>query len=87
MAQELLDAPPQLMAARRLSKPSIGAASYAQRVKQALITIAQDYPEVQTAQAAANTSSFGVDAAKKARYPRFKMGTASGTYNSGAANA
>lgn len=84
LAQE---APAQLMPARRLSAPSIGAASYAQRVKQALIALSQDYPEVQTAQAAANTSSFGVDAAKKARYPRFKMGTASGTYNSGADNA
>ena len=87
IAQELQEVPAQLTAARRLSVPSIGAASYAQRVKQALVTLSQDYPEVQTAQAAANTSSFGVDAAKKARYPRFKMGTASGTYNSGAANA
>ncbi|WP_369654705.1 TolC family protein [Variovorax sp. V213] len=87
IAQEQQEVPAQLMAARRLSAPSIGAASYAQRVKQALILLSQDYPEVQSAQAAANTSSFGVDAAKKARYPRFKMGTASGTYNSGAANA
>lgn len=81
------DAPAQLVPARRLSTPSIGAASYAQRVKQALVALSQEYPEVQTAQAAANTSSFSVDAAKKARFPRFKMGTASGNYNSGAANA
>jgi outer membrane protein TolC len=82
------EAPPaQLVPARRLSTPSVGAASYAQRVKQALVALSQEYPEVQTAQAAANTSSYSVDAAKKARFPRFKMGTASGNYNSGAANA
>ena len=84
MAQE---APVQLVPARRLSAPSIGAASYAQRVKQALIALSQEYPEVLTAQAAANTSSFGVDAARMARYPRFKVGTSSGTYSSGAKDA
>jgi outer membrane protein TolC len=78
---------PQLAAARRLSSPSLGAASSVQRVKQALITLSQEFPEVQTAQAAANTSGFGVETAKKARYPRFKLGTATGSYNSGAANA
>jgi outer membrane protein TolC len=79
--------PPSLSLSRRLSTPSIGAASYAQRVKQALITLSQEYPEVQTAQAAATTSSYSVDAAKQARYPRFKIGTSSGNYNSGADNA
>ncbi|MBJ2157087.1 TolC family protein [Variovorax sp. IB41] len=78
---------PSLSLARRLSTPSIGAASYAQRVKQALIALSQEYPEVQTAQATATTSSYGVDAAKQARYPRFKIGTSSGNYNSGADNA
>ena len=67
--------PPSLSLSRRLSTPSIGAASYAQRVKQALITLSQEYPEVQTAQAAAATSSYSVDAARQARYPRFKIGT------------
>ncbi|MDH6591328.1 outer membrane protein TolC [Variovorax sp. TBS-050B] len=86
-AQNANEAPARLAPARRLSTPSLGAASYAQRVKQALIALSQEYPEVQTAQAAANTSGFGVETAKKARYPRFKMGTASGSYNSGAADA
>ncbi|MET3497298.1 TolC family protein [Variovorax boronicumulans] len=80
-------AAPSLSLARRLTAPSLGAASYAQRVKQSLITLSTDYPEVQSAQAAANTSSFGVDQARKARYPRFRVGTSSGTYNSGADNA
>jgi outer membrane protein TolC len=82
-----LEPPPVLMLARRLSVPSLGAATYAQQVKQALIALSQDYPEVQTAQAAANTSSYGVDAAKQARYPRFNFGTTTGNYNSGAAGA
>ncbi|RIX84012.1 TolC family protein [Acidovorax cavernicola] len=89
-AQQSLEAdgPPATLAlSRRLSSPSVGAASSAQRVKQALITLSQEYPEVQTAQAAATTSSFGVDAARMARYPRFKIGTSSGTYNSGAKDA
>ena len=79
-AQEEERAPP-LSLARRLSTPSVGAASYAQRVKQALIALSTEYPEVQSAQAAANTSGFAVDQARKARYPRFKVGTSSGNYN------
>jgi outer membrane protein TolC len=75
------------MLARRLSPPSLGAASYAQQVKQALIVLSQEYPEVQTAQAAANTSGYGVDAAKKARYPRFKLGTVIGQLQQRRANA
>ncbi|EJL69060.1 TolC family protein [Variovorax sp. Varisp85] len=86
-AQEQQEAGARLLLARRLSPPSLGAASYTQQVKQALVALSQDYPEVQTAQAAANTSSYGVDAARQARYPRFKFGTSSGNYNSGAANA
>lgn len=85
--QQQQEAGATLMLARRLSPPSLGAASYTQQVKQALIALSQEYPEVQTAQAAANTSSYGVDAAKQARYPRFKLGTSSGNYNSGAENA
>jgi outer membrane protein TolC len=81
------DAGPPLVLARRLSPPSLGAASSTQQVKQALILLSQEYPEVQTAQAAAATSGYGVDAARQARYPRFKLGTSSGNYNSGADNA
>ncbi|CAA2108418.1 TolC family protein [Variovorax paradoxus] len=72
-----------LTLARRLTPLSLGTASYTAQVKQSLIVLSQDYPEVQTAQAAASTSSFGVDAARQARYPRFKIGTSSGNYNSG----
>jgi outer membrane protein TolC len=78
---------PRLVLARRLSPPSLGASTYTQQVKQALVVLSQDYPEVLTAQAAANTSSFSVDAARQARYPRFRLGTSSGNYNSGAENA
>ena len=85
--EALQEPPPPLMLARRLSAPSLGAASYAQQVKQALVALSQEYPEVQTAQAAANTSSYSVDAARQARYPRFKIGTSSGNYNSGLAGA
>ncbi|MFH0130719.1 TolC family protein [Variovorax sp. EL159] len=81
------EAIPGLLLARRLSAPSLGAANYTQQVKQALIALSQEYPEVQTAQAAANTSSYGVDAAKQARYPRLNFSTSSGSYNSGVAKA
>jgi len=37
-----------LLLARRLSAPSLGAANYTQQVKQALIALSQEYPEVQT---------------------------------------
>lgn len=76
-----------LAPSRRLSAPSLGAASEVDRIKQALRTLSQEHPEVQSAQAAADTSGFEVEAAKKARYPRFKVGTATGTYNSGADGA
>jgi len=76
-----------LQPTRRLSSPTLGALSYATRVKAALLQVAQEHPEVQSAQAAADTSGFEVEAAKRARFPRLKVGTASGTYNSGADNA
>jgi outer membrane protein TolC len=75
---------PALAVARRLSSPSAGTISYAARVRDALIQLAHDHPEVQSAQAAADTSGFEVEAAQSARYPRLKVGTASGTYDSGA---
>jgi len=76
-----------LTPARRLSSPSVGAMSYANRVKEALRTLAQEHPEVQSARAAADTSGFEVEAAKLARYPRFKVGSATGTYDSGTDNS
>ncbi|SIR20993.1 Outer membrane protein TolC [Pseudacidovorax sp. RU35E] len=63
--------------------PGIVISGQTQRFKQSLRTLALEHPEVLAADAAAATSGFEVEAAKKARYPRFKVGTASGTYNSG----
>ncbi|WP_399683617.1 TolC family protein [Xenophilus sp.] len=76
-----------LTPARRLAAPSLGANGYAARVKEALRTLAHDHPEVLSAQAAAATSGFEVESAKQARYPRFKVGSASGSYDSGAEGA
>ncbi|KTT27192.1 TolC family protein [Pseudacidovorax intermedius] len=63
--------------------PALVVTGQTQRFKQALRTLALEHPEVLAADAAAATSGFEVEAAKKARYPRFKVGTASGTYSSG----
>lgn len=86
-----LAAPPpataELAPARRLGTPSVQAAGDIQRIKQALQQLALDHPEVQSAQAAAATSGFEVEAARLARYPRFKLGSAAGSYNSGADGA
>lgn len=76
---------PSLVATRRIASPSLGAVSYVQQVKKALIELAHEHPEVQSAQAAADTGNFEVEAARRARYPRFKMGTTSGTYDAGGA--
>lgn len=72
-----------LTLSRQLSLRTLGAMSYATRVKGALVQVSQEHPEVQAAQAAADTRGFEVEAAERARYPRFNVGTASGTYNSG----
>ncbi|CAN5323603.1 TolC family outer membrane protein [soil metagenome] len=87
-AQEAVDAADVAAAAplqlsRSLSTRTLGAMSYATRVKNALVQVSQEHPEVQAAQAAADTRGFEVEAAQRARYPRFNVGTASGTYNSG----
>ncbi|WP_295532544.1 TolC family protein [uncultured Pseudacidovorax sp.] len=63
--------------------PGLVITGQTQRFKQSLRTLALEHPEVLAADAAAASSGFEVEAAKKARYPRFKVGTASGTYNSG----
>ncbi|RYF83146.1 MAG: TolC family protein [Comamonadaceae bacterium] len=76
-----------LAPAPRLATPSVQAAGDVQRIKQALLALAFDHPEVQSAQAAADTSGFEVEAARQARYPRFKVGSATGSYNSGADGA
>ncbi|RYY52551.1 MAG: TolC family protein, partial [Comamonadaceae bacterium] len=72
-----------LSSATRLATPSVQAAGDVQRIKQALQALAYDHPEVASAQAAADTSGFEVEAARQARYPRFKVGSATGSYNSG----
>lgn len=63
--------------------PGLVITGQTQRFKQSLRTLALEHPEVLAADAAAASSGFEVEAARKARYPRFKVGTASGTYNSG----
>lgn len=68
---------------RRISIPLESQSSYAELVRQALLRLAEDYPDVQSARAAANTGQYAVDAARQARYPRFRVGTSSGTYDSG----
>jgi outer membrane protein TolC len=72
-----------LTATRRLSTPSESQANYAGLVRQSLLRLAEEHPEVQSARAAANTGQYAVDSARQARYPRFRMGTSSGTYDSG----
>lgn len=79
--------PAGMAATRRLSSNSTGAINYVARIRQALTDLAQEHPEVQSARAAATTSEFDVETAKRARYPRLKVGTATGNYNSGATNA
>lgn len=86
-----VDVPPQdiasLAPATRLGTPSVQNTGDLERVKQALQALAHDHPEVLSAQAAATSSGFEVEAARKARFPRFKVGSATGTYNSGADGA
>lgn len=72
-----------LAVARRLSPPDMQAIGQGARIKAALVQLAREHPDVQSAQAAADTSSFEIDAARNARYPRLKVGTASGSYDSG----
>lgn len=80
--------PPAGMApTRRLSGNSSGAINYVARIRKTLAELAQEHPEVQSAQAAATTSGFELDTAKMARYPRLKVGTATGTYNNGSSNS
>jgi len=72
-----------LTATRRLSTPSESQTNYAELVRQSLLRLAEDHPEVQSARAAADTGQYAVDSARQARYPRFRIGTSSGTYDSG----
>ncbi|WP_225782906.1 TolC family protein [Xenophilus sp. Marseille-Q4582] len=83
-------APPPALAlspAPRLATPSVQVSGDIHRIKQALQQLALEHPEVQSAQAAAATSGFELEAARQARYPRFKVGSATGSYNSGADGA
>lgn len=81
-------APPLPLApAPRLGTPSLQASGDVQRIKKVLQQLALDHPEVLSAQAAADTSGFELEAARQARYPRFKVGSATGSYNSGADGA
>ncbi|WP_257625257.1 TolC family protein [Variovorax boronicumulans] len=75
--------PAPLAVARRLAPPDMQAIGQGARIKAALVQLSREHPDVQSAQAAADTSSFEIDAARSARYPRLKVGTASGSYDSG----
>ncbi|RYZ10593.1 MAG: TolC family protein [Comamonadaceae bacterium] len=86
VAHDPLEGPALLRNAVQLSGPSLGSASLAERIKAQLVQVAQAHPEVQSAQAAADSSGFDVEAARRARYPRFKLGTATGTYDNGGPN-
>jgi outer membrane protein TolC len=72
---------------QRLSVPLVGQSSYIAQMREALLRLATDHPEVQAARAAADSGQFAVDAAKQARYPRLRIGTAAGRYDSGVAGA
>lgn len=76
-----------LAPAPRLATPSVQVSGDVVRIKQALQALALDHPEVLSAQAAADSSGFELEAARQARYPRFKVGSATGSYSSGADGA
>ncbi|WP_325344226.1 TolC family protein [Xylophilus sp.] len=70
---------PALHAAGQIELRSIGRVRASERIKLALLALAQDHPDVQAARAAAESSGFDLEAAQRARYPRFKVGTSAGS--------
>ncbi|MFT4190221.1 MAG: TolC family protein [Comamonas sp.] len=61
-----------------LSPGSQGAVAYARQVKEALVQAASSHPDVLTALADLETSGYEVEAARQARFPRFKIGSSGG---------
>lgn len=86
LASGAVHAQPPLLPTTRLSQQSLGAVAAIDRVKLALLSLSQDYPEILSAEAAASTSGYELEAAKTARYPRFKLGSSAGNSNSGTVN-
>lgn len=80
-------AEPPTATPQRPPTPLPGQSSYIAQMREALLRLAVEHPEVQAARAAADSSQFAVDAARQARYPRLRIGTAAGQYDSGVAGA
>lgn len=72
------DVAPTLSTTTTLSGRSVGTADYSDKVKLGILNMAQDHPEVLAAQASLASSGFETEAAKRARFPRFSLATASG---------
>lgn len=69
---------PTLTPATTLSGKTLGAVGYGDQVKRAILVMAQDHPEVLAAQASLASGGFDAEAAKRGRYPRLSVATASG---------
>jgi outer membrane protein TolC len=72
------DVAPVLAPSTTLSGRSLGTVDYSDKVKLGILNMAQDHPEVLAAQASLASSGFETEAAKRARFPRFALATASG---------
>ncbi|MES2423283.1 MAG: TolC family protein [Pseudomonadota bacterium] len=72
------DGAPVLAPSTTLSGRSLGTVEYSDKVKLGILNMAQDHPEVLAAQASLASSGFETEAAKRARFPRFSLATATG---------
>lgn len=66
-----------------LSPQSQGSAAYTRQIKEALVQAASSHPDVLTALADLETSGYEVEAARQARFPRFKIGSSLGNTSAG----
>ena len=69
---------PVLSPSTALSGRSLGVVEYSDKVKLSILNMAQDHPEVLAAQASLASSGFDAESAKRARFPRFSVSSASG---------
>jgi len=69
---------PVLSPSTSLSGHSLGVVEYSDKVKLGILNMAQDHPEVLAVQATLAAGGFDAAAAKRARFPRFSLATASG---------
>ena len=72
------DGPTTLQTSTTLSGRTLGAVNYGDQVKRAILVMAQDHPEVMAAQASLTAGGFEAETAKRGRYPRLSVATASG---------